>query len=552
VTVLKPNDELLWSVGGDNDRAGVGWGCVAKVDPRGMLDLGKYGSVKVGGLTIAQAKAAIDRQITMTKSASQRAPIEQIRGDAYVLKANDVLMWTVDAPPNSKAPRVSGKSPVGQDGTVHLGQYGSVKVAGLTYNQAKAAIQAHVASVLRTTSGGTSVSHTTPVHPTPVVQADNSRPQLLNYEMPRIGAYPLSRTIVPASADAAPATTSAKIEPIGSPAGIQLVAKAPKEDPVADNPATKRGAWSQFAPETPQVAQGTYPRIDQVSSGLRLPPPDTGAPAPPRRAPSARPETPKAPTAAPTPYHPDPAAMAQYVPGPGPCGGDNVPQECNKISLAPYIIEPPDVLLVESTQSLRDQPIRGQHLVRPDGTIGLGIYGSVHVAGLTLDQAQVVIAAQIGTRVKNLDAQNLYVDVLAYNSKVYYVITDGGGYGEQVFRFPITGNETVLDAVSQIAGLPAVASKKHIWLARPICTDPQHQQVLPVDWLAISQCAVTATNYQILPGDRVYVMADRWITFDSRVAKVLSPFTRMLGFTLLGAETVQTIRNKNGGGGTGF
>jgi hypothetical protein len=47
-------------------------------------------------------------------------------------------------------------------------------------------------------------------------------------------------------------------------------------------------------------------------------------------------------------------------------------------------------------------------------------------------------------------------------------------------------------------------------------------------------------------------MADRWITFDSRVAKVLSPFTRMLGFTLLGAETVQTIRNRNGGGNGGF
>ena len=229
-----------------------------------------------------------------------------------------------------------------------------------------------------------------------------------------------------------------------------------------------------------------------------------------------------------------------------------MPQELSKVSLPPYIIEPPDILLIESTQSLRDQPIRGQHLVRPDGTIGLGIYGSVYVAGMTLEQAQTAVVAQVSQRVQKLDARDLYVDVLAYNSKVYYVITDGGGYGEQVFRFPITGNETVLDAISQIAGLPAVASKKRIWLARPIPGDCQKHQVLPIDWIGITQGAVTATNYQILPGDRVYVMANGWITFDSRVAKVLSPFTRMFGFTLLGAETIQTIRNRNGTGGTGF
>ena len=30
----------------------------------------------------------------------------------------------------------------------------------------------------------------------------------------------------------------------------------------------------------------------------------------------------------------------------------------------------------------------------------------------------------------------MIVDVLAYNSKRYYVIFDGGGYGEQVYLVP--------------------------------------------------------------------------------------------------------------------
>ena len=37
------------------------------------------------------------------------------------------------------------------------------------------------------------------------------------------------------------------------------------------------------------------------------------------------------------------------------------------------------------------QQVRGQHLIRPDGTISLGVYGSVYVAGLTLGQAKCVI-----------------------------------------------------------------------------------------------------------------------------------------------------------------
>ena len=51
-------------------------------------------------------------------------------------------------------------------------------------------------------------------------------------------------------------------------------------------------------------------------------------------------------------------------------------------------------------------------------------------------------------------------------SQEYYVILDGGGYGEQAFPFPIYGSETVLDAISNVNGLHAVASKRNIWVAR--------------------------------------------------------------------------------------
>jgi protein involved in polysaccharide export with SLBB domain len=126
------------------------------------------------------------------------------------------------------------------------------------------------------------------------------------------------------------------------------------------------------------------------------------------------------------------------------------------------------------------QHIADEHLVRPDGTVALGVYGSVYVAGLTLTETRQKIRRHL-VESNMLHDPEVTVDVLAYNSKVYYVVTDGGGAGEQVFRFPCTGNETVLDAVAQINGLPAVASKKNIWIARPGPPELGHEQILQVD-----------------------------------------------------------------------
>jgi polysaccharide export outer membrane protein len=131
--------------------------------------------------------------------------------------------------------------------------------------------------------------------------------------------------------------------------------------------------------------------------------------------------------------------------------------------------------------------------------------------------------------------------MLAYNSKKYYVITDGAGNGEQVYTFPVTGNDTVLDAIGHIGGLPPVASKRHIWVARRN-VNGGYDSILPVDWVGTTQRGVASTNYQIMPGDRVYVYSDKWKRADENVRKVLSPFERILGATLLGASTVQEIR----------
>jgi polysaccharide export outer membrane protein len=200
------------------------------------------------------------------------------------------------------------------------------------------------------------------------------------------------------------------------------------------------------------------------------------------------------------------------------------------------VLREPQVSLTLA-QAAGQQQIAGEHLVGPDGTINLGTYGSVYVTGLTLDEAKAAIEKHLS---QHLDAPLVSVDVFSYNSKVYYVITEGAGFGDQVGRFPVTGNETVLDAVAQINGLSRLSSKD-IWIARPAPSGVGCDQVLPVDIEAIMKGGSTATNYQLLPGDRVFIAQDQWVAFDSIVGKITAPFERIFGFALVGSSAIQQI-----------
>jgi protein involved in polysaccharide export with SLBB domain len=162
------------------------------------------------------------------------------------------------------------------------------------------------------------------------------------------------------------------------------------------------------------------------------------------------------------------------------------------------------------------EPVAGHYHVRPDGTVGLGGYGDVYVNGLTRSQARRAIEDHLG---RYLLRPEVSVDVAGYNSKRYYVVTDLGGAGERVIPVPHTGNETVLDAVAHVGGLPA-ASGRRVWVARPAPPEAGGDTVLPVDWCGVARRGRTGTNYQLLPGDRVYVTGRP----PGRLARAFAPF----------------------------
>ncbi len=177
--------------------------------------------------------------------------------------------------------------------------------------------------------------------------------------------------------------------------------------------------------------------------------------------------------------------------------------EARMSSLPPYVIEPPDILELNVLGNASDatSSISGQHLVGMDGKVNLGAYGQVYVAGKTIEEARDAIEMAVSQHGESLQ---VVVDIFAYNSKTYYIITQGSGTGDNVIRVPITGNDTALDAIAQIGGLKSPESTE-VWIARPAPNGVGREKILPIEWDQIAQNGSAINNYQLLPRDRVFI-----------------------------------------------
>ena len=202
-----------------------------------------------------------------------------------------------------------------------------------------------------------------------------------------------------------------------------------------------------------------------------------------------------------------------------------------------YVLQQP-LVTVQLARSASAAEISGDYLVQFDGKVNLKGFGQVNVVGKTVAEARQVLLKHLDQYFESLE---LSVDVVGYNSGGYFVIVAGVNSGESVKRFPITGNETVLDAIAQIQGLKSVSSKT-MWVARPAPGGFDAEQNLPVDWNAIARGGATATNYQLLPGDRLYIVDDKLVATNQLIGRFTQPIQRLLSITQLGTSTINLMQ----------
>ena len=426
----------------------------------------------------------------------------------YVVDSPDILIVEVlEALPGRP---ISGEQLVRPDGKISLGYYGELFVRGLTVAQIKEKLVLHLRAYLTdavlglsTITDGVSVTVIDPGKTTKVfvgVAHFNSHAYYVQGDVAQPGRLSIhgNETVLDAIMLAG-GVSPGIAQPI-----IRLVRPAPGDQ------SAEQSLPVDLAAIIERAETATNHRIhggDRVVVARQ--------PAQPELADRGTPESlrPSNNPAAPAPTNPG-AGAAVLAPLP--------PREFHKVTQPDYVVEPPDLIVVEVLEALPGQPITGERLVRPDGRISLGYYGEVYVAGLTtteikakvilhlrnfLSEATLGLSATRDGKSFNVPAalsSRVFVDLAAYNSKVYYV----QGQVETPSRLPVTGNETVLDALSYAGGVVGLnLAQTRIRLVRPASRDHLVQQ-LQVDLAAIVERGDAATNYQIMPGDRLIVSAD--------------------------------------------
>ncbi len=220
------------------------------------------------------------------------------------------------------------------------------------------------------------------------------------------------------------------------------------------------------------------------------------------------------------------------------------PTEANMAKLPPYQIEPPDVVQIDVSGKDGSSVITGLYLVGPEGTVNLREYGSVNISDKTVPQAKKALVKHLTEKIESLskspsklpftgkiESSTVHVEVAAYNSKVYYIITKAdkskGEKGDSVARLPCTGKETVRDVMKQVRGLDQelLSAAKSVRISRPILgghgsldlsvnmkairdgSSKHNLQIFPGDRLFVdsSRDGSSKHNFQIFPGDRLFV-----------------------------------------------
>lgn len=196
------------------------------------------------------------------------------------------------------------------------------------------------------------------------------------------------------------------------------------------------------------------------------------------------------------------------------------------------------LVTLEEGQSLDSLP--DSALVRPDGTISLGSYGAVHVAGKSEEEARVMIEDHLSEFLIKPEVQ---LEVSSGDYKGFYLIVQTATGEETVSKVVLTGKETVLDILANNGGgFPVGGNRSRMWIARPAPADADCDQILPVRWTDIVMRGRTATNYQLLPGDRLYVASDPYLRANEIINRVTLPITTAASFASNTLSTVDIFR----------
>lgn len=159
----------------------------------------------------------------------------------------------------------------------------------------------------------------------------------------------------------------------------------------------------------------------------------------------------------------------------------------------PYTLRHGDTVTVSVW---RDEALRMEVRVLPDGSITFPLAGRVEVVGLSSTEAEVRVAEKLK---KYIPEPVVSVAITGIDGSRVYVLGKVTTPGPYVLASP---NTTVLQVLSQTGGLDRFADGNAIRVLRDTAQGPQ---VLPVRYNDLIKGSQLETNVVLVPGDTILV-----------------------------------------------
>jgi polysaccharide export outer membrane protein len=181
-----------------------------------------------------------------------------------------------------------------------------------------------------------------------------------------------------------------------------------------------------------------------------------------------------------------------------------------------YLVAPPDVLGIV----VRPEPaLIRQETVRPDGRISFELIGDVEVEGKTVEEIRDEITRRISKFVVRPDVT---VTLEESRSRRIYVL----GQVRRPGSYPLIGRVTAVDALASAGDWTVLAAPNRARLAR---ASREVAEVYRVRFSDIVTDGDFTTNYELQPGDVIYVPAGVSGSIGFFLQALLFPFQQIFG-----------------------
>jgi len=194
-----------------------------------------------------------------------------------------------------------------------------------------------------------------------------------------------------------------------------------------------------------------------------------------------------------------------------------------------YVLQPPDEIEIHCSRVPEIDKERQR--IRPDGKISFETLGEIEAAGRTTEQVANILRGKVLELYKLEGEKPIDVRIVAYQSKVYYVLGQVSRPGPEVY----TGRDTVLTALA-IAVLNPMAWQERIQVIRPSRDKTVKPKIFEVNYDRMVAHGDTSKDVLLQEGDIVFVPPTVLGALGLKVEEVLWPIARAFS----GAYMIET------------